>query len=874
MLYEQLNEQIGIRNIFRTVLSPAIVQNLSPKMTLRDYQLRALRYYTTFMEEFHPNQKNSHLLFHMATGSGKTVIMASAILDLYERGHRNFLFFVNSSNIIRKTKENFLNSKSSKFLFSPEVVISGQRVVIREIKNLSNLHPNSINIMFSTIQDLHMQLTNPRENGLSLEDLRDTNLVLISDEAHHLNASTKRSSRKNANRSHEDHQQSWEETVQTLHNSNPRNILLEFTATMDFSNLEVEQKYREKLIFDYPLKEFRRDKYSKDVTVEIFDSHDLFQRAMVAVLSSQYRKRLLLKYKIGRKPVVLFKSKTIEESRSFQRIFTKQISQITEDSLRDFLDRDKKILQDLSILLKDSRTNLEDFLLELREDFGPDKQLVVNSLDESEEAQIKVNTLEDPDNQFRCIFAVDKLNEGWDVLNLFDIVRLYDTRDPTGETGMRARKVGRTTMSEAQLIGRGARYFPFQLSKDQDRFRRKFDDDLVHELRICETLSYHCAHNPKYVQELNSALQEIGIKPKEAIVRKLELKDSFRKSSFFEEGLIYLNKRVHREKSNLPKFSDYLRKNFNYRLDSGRGSSIDLFIESTEVGRIRTHVLDVEVSKIAFEIMYVALSKVPSLSFLHLQKLFPDLTSVREFISSPNYLGSVKIQVETTNESFADFTSEQTMSLASSLAFDIALILDSGKTDFFGSTEFYPHPIREVFYDKELNFHVDLGFEEQLGKSMKDNLNPLYLDLDNTEWYAFTDCFGTSEEKSFVRFISKKLKEDFFEGQSLFVLRNERFFKLFDFKTGSALEPDYVLFIGTNSGSSVTYQVFVEPKGQHLVQMDSWKEEFLTSLAGRAEVQLLLDTSSVRLWGLPFYQSQSESNFEVALEAMLEESTK
>ncbi len=35
----------------------------------------------------------------------------------------------------------------------------------------------------------------------------------------------------------------------------------------------------------------------------------------------------------------------------------------------------------------------------------------------------------DKDNEFRAVFAVDMLNEGWDVLNLFDIVRLYDTRD-------------------------------------------------------------------------------------------------------------------------------------------------------------------------------------------------------------------------------------------------------------------------------------------------------------------------------------------------------------------------------------------------------------------------------------------------------------
>lgn len=46
-----------------------------------------------------------------------------------------------------------------------------------------------------------------------------------------------------------------------------------------------------------------------------------------------------------------------------------------------------------------------------------------------QDLQIKVNTLEEKDNPIRMIFtAVDMLHEGWDVLNLYDIVRLYETR--------------------------------------------------------------------------------------------------------------------------------------------------------------------------------------------------------------------------------------------------------------------------------------------------------------------------------------------------------------------------------------------------------------------------------------------------------------
>ena len=62
----------------------------------------------------------------------------------------------------------------------------------------------------------------------------------------------------------------------------------------------------------------------------------------------------------------------------------------------------------------------------------------------------------------------ETLNEGWDVLNLFDIVRLYSTRDS-------ATKIGKTTLSEAQLIGRGARYYPFEIENYNNKYQRKFD---------------------------------------------------------------------------------------------------------------------------------------------------------------------------------------------------------------------------------------------------------------------------------------------------------------------------------------------------------------------------------------------------------------
>lgn len=117
---------------------------------------------------------------------------------------------------------------------------------------------------------------------------------------------------------------------------------------------------------------------------------------------------------------------------------------------------------------------------------------------ESKDNQLLLNSLEDKDNNIRVIFAVDKLNEGWDVLNLFDIVRL-------GE----GQKTSRVTTQEAQLIGRGARYFPF--GDVENKYIRKFDDDLTNPLSVIEQLSYHTTNDVDYIENLNKSMVENGL---------------------------------------------------------------------------------------------------------------------------------------------------------------------------------------------------------------------------------------------------------------------------------------------------------------------------------------------------------------------------
>ena len=101
ILQDTLREEFGKRTIAETELPKYFTTSLNPIMKLRPYQKECFQYFITYWQnEFDAKELKPHLLFHMATGSGKTLIMAGAMLFLYEQGYRNFLFFVDSTNTI------------------------------------------------------------------------------------------------------------------------------------------------------------------------------------------------------------------------------------------------------------------------------------------------------------------------------------------------------------------------------------------------------------------------------------------------------------------------------------------------------------------------------------------------------------------------------------------------------------------------------------------------------------------------------------------------------------------------------------------------------------------------------------------------------
>lgn len=824
-----------------------ISMNLNPAFELRPYQITAFENFITYFESptcKHPTQ----VLFHMATGSGKTLIMAGVMLYLYRKGYRNFLFFVNLSTIVKKTEDNFLNAASSKYLFADEIVLDGERILVKKVNNFQTADPDAINICFSTTQGLHTDMWMTKENGISFDDFDEMKTVLISDEAHHLNVATKK-----LNRDEEESRHSWEQTVKNIFKRNGENILLEFTATCDLANPQIRAEYEDKIIFNYPLYKFREELYSKEIKTLRSDM-DIMDRAIQALVLSQYRLKVFQDNHLSIKPIILFKSAKIADSKAFMVSFTDTVKKLEGATLERISTLiDNPTMRRAYNYFTTKGISFDMLAQEIREDFSEDHCVSVNDDKEADTKQLLLNSLEDTSNPYRAIFEVKKLDEGWDVLNLFDIVRLYETRQSGGKS------ISPATVSEAQLIGRGARYCPFQINSEQPKYQRKYDTDVENELRICEELYYHCQNDSRYIGELHNALREIGIDPDKAITKNYFLKDKFKQDELYQTGLIFVNDRIVKRRSDINELPSFIR-NEVYSVILATGQSGEDIILDDEQGlltdsKTKTKLCKItigEIAKINYAIVNKALAKIPIYKFNILKYKFPNLKSTREFITSGSYLGNIKIEIHSKyNEPPVSILSSAVTTVIEKIATSISNI----EEEYEGTKKFRAVNIRDVFHDKTVNYTKIV--DGSLGVSQKEITVPeeMRINLMKEDWFAFNDNYGTSEEKEFVSYFSKHVDELRAIYSKVYLLRNERQMHIYSFDGGKRFEPDYVLFLQKdNADGFEQMQVFIEPKGSIFIKDDKWKEDFLLQLKENAiPVKTIVDNNDYYIWGLHFF---------------------
>jgi len=79
---------------------------------------------------------------------------------------------------------------------------------------------------------------------------------------------------------------------------------------------------------------------------------------------------------------------------------------------------------------------------------------------------------------------------------------------------------------------------------------------------------------------------------------------------------------------------------------------------------------------------------------------------------------------------------------------------------------------------------------------------------------------------------------------------------IYSFDNGERFEPDFLLFVEKNKNSNNSnFQVYVEPKGELLIDSEKWKEDFLLQIEEKHIIMntMLTAGNDYLILGLPFF---------------------
>ena len=508
---------------------------------------------------------------------------------------------------------------------------------------------------------------------------------------------------------------------------------------------------------------------------------------------------------------------------------------------------------------KITNSKLDDYV---RENFAERNCIITNSKDgtktkekTTEEIDRQLNSLEDILNHIRAVFTVQRLTEGWDVLNLYDIVRLYETRD----TDTKKNKAGKETTSEVQLIGRGVRYYPFSIkdNPEKPKNRRKFDNDLNNELRVLEEFYFHSNNDSRYISELSNALKEKGLIQDTREVKKFTIKKEYVVD--FKKMYLLCNKRIDNENRRLkalPNDLANLRFRFTFEAKASHITNVNMNGKDEERTKSQNSgftqnccILDIPRQIRSKAIHSLCTDENSYFNFESIKKRF-NVNGMEDF------LRFIKpVQIELVFRDGCNLESEEPAKLLEmTKEFLLFTHYELEKYDHpYKATDFTLVPFEECFPfettrmidTKDSDYNENHWFEAECKKY---------------SWYALDSFWGTSEERNLVKFIYDHYLNLTQKYDKICLLRNEEVYKIFDFETGEGFQPDFLLLLKNKKGDTEYFQVFIEPKGKQLEEKDKWKENFLLEISRRYGLKkpFIKQTDKFLLFGLPFFNDSDD----------------
>jgi type III restriction enzyme len=151
-------------------------------------------------------------------------------------------------------------------------------------------------------------------------------------------------------------------------------------------------------------------------------------------------------------------------------------------------------------------------------------------------------------------------------------------------------------------------------------------------------------NNSTYISELTTAMRGIGLMPDNIQECSYILKEEFKNDNLYKQGFVFENEKAVKSRNTITELLPSVRDTiYNYDLSAGATTTTTLLESSADDTSIseRGILKEFIISNIPYPIVYKALRQYNIFKFNILKQYYPNLTSIKQFITDSKFLGNI-----------------------------------------------------------------------------------------------------------------------------------------------------------------------------------------------------------------------------------------
>jgi len=272
---------------------------------------------------------------------------------------------------------------------------------------------------------------------------------------------------------------------------------------------------------------------------------------------------------------------------------------------------------------------------------------------------------------------------------------------------------------------------------------------------------------------------------------------------------------------------------------------------------------EIKIKDLRHSILRKAINKIDFYKFDNLKEYFPAMKSISQFLATAS---EIKVEVISSSKNLDNLTPEIKLDISLFVFEKIKSEIEKSYTKYGGTKIFKSEKLKNRIKDPAIInvvINENMNSDQEKGIPMKEARNSdLKIDLTGQPWYIYDENYGTSEEKYLIRYIKNNITNLESKYSDIYLLRNESLFQIYRFSDGKPIEPDFVLFLKDKKTKKViSYQLFIEAKGDGLLIQDKWKEDILKETESHYKVEILSENEEFKIIGMPFFNEGKKFDF-------------